>query len=127
MRGAKVRPPTAAELALAERVVADLGGGHVEIRVLCPRGHYVAHVGIAAAKELGGPAPLLMRARGPGKTFDTGFSHDGMAYDGIHSQNVTMTCRRRSCGYHGQFNSAKLALELAAFALAGNIEHRLMR
>lgn len=129
----KIQPPTAAEQRLIDNVVQRLdSAGPQEIRVLCPRGHFIAHTAVYVQHELGGNPPIYVRPRGEGKEFtgDLSSGHHGfrMAFHAPSgSPNVRLECQHKKCSYSGQFNFSKLAVELAAYALSGNHEHRLTR
>lgn len=120
----KVKLPNAAEQAMIDHVRAELGKHtHVEIRALCPRRHYIAHVGIALDESDGLPFPV-MRARGQAQQWDEALSHDGFVMDTTTGRwNVSLRCRNKRCKYATRMNYGKLATYLASAALDGRTEY----
>ena len=105
-----------------------------EIRVLCPKGHFIAHIGLyVPGAEYGinpETAPVRMHPRGPQKQYVGDFSEGshGLRMDlggAPYSYNVRLRCMNSRCRYSGSFNFITLALELAEQALAGRAEYRL--
>jgi hypothetical protein len=107
-----------------------------QIRVLCPRGHFIANVLLGADDELTHMRPQPSN-RAPTLTFDEfaarlagDFSADDRrAYHGwvdvydAGGHRVRTQCRK--CGYSRRLDARRLAVELAVYALAGHSEHRL--
>lgn len=96
-----------------------------EIRLLCPRGHLIAHIALWVPE---GTGMLAMHPRGPGKRY-VGNVHEGRhgfrmdTHAPTGSFNVALLCTR--CTYTGSHPYLPLALELAAAALDGHRQHRL--
>jgi hypothetical protein len=104
-----------------------------EIRVLCPRGHFIAHIGLYVfddGYEDPSTAPIRMHPRGPEKQY-VGNLHESnhgfrMAlHHPTQSYNVRLDCTNSRCRYTGSFDFITLAVELAGEALAGHAEYRL--
>jgi hypothetical protein len=99
-----------------------------EIRVLCPRGHFIVHLALHA----NGPGDgVLMHPRGgPDKSY-VGNVHEGnhgfrMDIDSVpRTFRVKLHCTRTKCKYLGAFNFDVLAVLLAKVALDGHAEYRL--
>lgn len=122
MRDAVRRDPAATD-------VTDVAAR--EVRVLCPRGHFIANVLVIAVDERG----ILLRPRGRDKQW---FDHDvfndpnhGFRFDINPAKadpprlKVRMHCQRPQCGYNGSFDYDTLSVELADAVSAGRPEHRL--
>jgi hypothetical protein len=107
-----------------------------EIRVLCPRGHFIAHIGLYVSDEGyedPSTAPIRMHPRGPDKQyvinlhegshgFRMALHHPTLSYD------VRLHCMNSRCRYSGKLAYIPLAVELAAAALAaldGHAEYRM--
>ena len=96
-----------------------------EVRVLCPRGHFIANVAVI---RLNGTLTLL-RPRGKdrehfGDVFDDpnhGFRFD----DRARRLRVRLQCQREKCPYDGSFDYQALGSELQDAAAAGHREHRM--
>jgi hypothetical protein len=87
------------------------------LRLLCPRGHFIASVDITPD---GGIIPHWTKPR----------RNDRVEYGLLwgYAQKQDLSCIRarcRRCGYDGSVDYAVLCAELAATASAGEVEHRL--
>lgn len=117
----------------AHAIRDQLRGNPTEIRVLCPRGHFIAHIGLYVHEHNNGEPGadgIRMHPRGPDKEYvgDLRAGHHGfsMALDGPN-YNAGMRCTNKRCKYSGSFNFFELSTELAAAALSGHAEYRLTR
>jgi hypothetical protein len=114
------------------------GAPTTEIRVLCPRGHFIANVQVVVPQVdiMGGDNPAIFIAPravdglslGDGQTL-------GDVYEGQnpqfrmytdHGHHVSIRCKRGKCRYKGTFNYDGLAVDLATSVLAGHAEHWLI-
>jgi hypothetical protein len=99
-----------------------------EIRLLCPHGHFIANIALDVPDDE--DAPILMHARGPDKPSAIDRHAGSYGFEmSMHPSNpgrsVKLKCTNSHCTYTGWFGYLPLALELAAAALAGQLEHRL--
>lgn len=125
--------PTKAETAMAYRTRDLLIDNPQELRVLCPRGHFIAQVGIYVLPTGGDNAPIWLYPRGPKKEYGGNMHADlhGFRMETVRSApntvrgSVRLNCTNSKCRYKGSFNHARLSVELAAVALAGTQEYRM--
>lgn len=118
----------------AHRIRDLLRSSPQEIRVLCPRGHFIAHIGLYVFQSESGPSatdPIRMHPRGPDKQYvgDLSQGHHGFRMDLNHptqSYNVRLECTNRKCRYNGSFEFHTLGVDLAVRALNGHAEYRLI-
>jgi hypothetical protein len=105
-----------------------LRGDPRDIRVLCPRGHYIAHIRLHVPDTAPEPS-ISMQPRGRSRRM---LSTDQKRADvyGVHAYTpargrryVRVQCPQ--CPYDGKFDYEKLAVELAVHALAGHAGHQL--
>lgn len=101
--------------------------------MLCPRGHFIAHIGLYVYEYNDGEPekdPIRMHPRGPRKEYVGNLSegHHGFEmalHEPSKSYNVRLRCMNKRCSYSGSFNFFVLSSELAAAALNGHAEYRL--
>jgi hypothetical protein len=105
-----------------------------EIRICCPRGHFIADVELVASGDDTATLvePILMLPSGPSKA--AALTHQSGAHGfwalldpGRHaagSKTVQLACTHSRCRYRGVFSYVRLAIELASAALAGDREYR---
>jgi hypothetical protein len=95
-----------------------------QIRVLCPRGDFIADITLSVRDD-----QLTMRWGRSGKDLRRRASHGRPAlYADVHvaaDKNVMLACTRGKCRYRGYFNEQSLALKLATEALTGHAEYQL--
>lgn len=115
------------------------GAPAAKIRVLCPRGHFIANVQVIVpqADIVGGDNPAIFiaprpgdgRAFGEGQTLGDVYDEQSPQFriynDGHHAYYVAVNCKRGKCSYRGTFNYDGLAVDLAGAVLAGHAEHQL--
>lgn len=125
-----MRETTPAESEFARSVRDQLRNQWVEVRLLCPRGHYIADatVGVPAGDD-GDNAPLWIwpRASNQPRSGNMGGNH-GVKMSWHHdsqSTNVKLTCRNSRCSYEGTVNMFHLAVLAGASALGGAPEFTL--
>lgn len=106
-----------------------------EIRVLCPRGHFIAHVTLVVPGAMyadASAAPIWMQPRGLHKQHIS--DPPGAGRHGFRaarnprswqSLNVRLKCTNSRCRYSGSFAMIPLAVDLATAALAGHAEYRM--
>ncbi|WP_168698778.1 hypothetical protein [Gordonia paraffinivorans] len=98
-----------------------------EIRVLCPRGHFIAHVAVYFHSDMNG---LWIHPRGRGGEYGPHFNAPGVHGLDLELRAVPNTlrirarCTKKKCRYNGAFNFAVLALRLAQAATSGHAEYR---
>lgn len=97
-----------------------------EIRVLCPRGHFIANVAVINL----GDRRLLLRPRGKdqqhfGDTFADPNHGFRFAENAGNKLRVRLQCLRDKCSYDGSFEHAGLAADLARQVANGHAEYRL--
>ena len=97
-----------------------------EIRVLCPKGHFIGHIQLYVPDF--GPPHIHMHPR-PNKEYvfnlhegSHGFRMDTRPPD---SYNVRLHCTNRRCRYTGSFNFTLLGLDLAEKVLSGHTEYQM--
>jgi hypothetical protein len=114
----------------ADPAVAGMGVESVaagEIRLLCPKGHFIANVAVIVLDDRG----ILLRPRGKDKQHfgdvfndpNHGFRVDDSTTSG--RLRVRARCQRGKCSYHGAFDYEALSRELCEAVSAGHLEHRL--
>jgi hypothetical protein len=95
-----------------------------QIRVLCPRGDFIADIPLSARD--GHLAMRLMRTKKALR--DLASRQKPALYADVHvaaDKNVMLACARGKCRYRGYFNEQALALKLATEALTGHAEYQL--
>lgn len=105
--------------------VAGQPEGTTGARILCPRGHLIAHLGISA-----GPAGLMVHPKlrgGHGKAIlpehKGGYVADGVNPTGLLKSQLR--CQQKGCGYRGTRLQARLARDIARENARGRHELRL--
>ncbi len=102
----------------------------LSIRVLCPRGHFIADMTLSVkngqlAMQGAHSSNELQRKASQGKPAYSAAVHAGPNW------NTVLQCVNSRCDFSGYYNSQHLALELAQAALrarmAGHAEYRLTR
>ncbi len=105
------------------QVVDAISAEPRQIRVLCPKGHFIANITLSAAD--GHLAMRWLRSR---KAVRRKASQQRpVLYGDVRATvdtKVLLECGHRGCGYRGTFNHLLLAYQLAATALAGQREYR---
>lgn len=113
-----------------------------EIRVLCPRGHFIVNVQVVVPDSdiLGGSNPSIViaprapegQSLGSGQTLGDVFEAKAPQFNmdmADTGQNVgwrvAMRCKRTKCRYHGSFEYDGLTMDLARSVAAGHAEYRL--
>ena len=101
-----------------------------DIRVLCPRGHFIADMWLEVPD---GSDAIAMSPRGPHKRYVfnrlAGFYGFRMslaqrrAWEQPDDISVTLACTNSRCAYTGKFRYTSLALQLATAALTGQREY----
>ena len=108
-----------------------------EIRVLCPRGHFIANVQVTVPHQdiLGGDNPAIFIA--PRAPEGLSFGHGQTLGDVFDEQDpqfrmyigkgwrVAMQCKRAKCGWRGSFDYDGLSFDLAREVIAGHAKYRL--
>lgn len=95
-----------------------------QIRVLCPRGDFIANITLSVRD--GDLAMRLMRTQKSLR--DLASRQQPALYADVHvaaDKNTMLVCTRGKCRYRGYFNEQALALKLAGEALAGHAEYQL--
>jgi hypothetical protein len=96
-----------------------------EIRVLCPRGHFIADVMVLVVDTWPGVTILP----GPKPRPDNGLRYEvPQNWPGDIGElwsRVRVSCTQSKCSYRGSFKEGMLAAELAEAAVARHAEHRL--
>ncbi|WP_319454246.1 MULTISPECIES: hypothetical protein [unclassified Mycobacterium] len=99
-----------------------------EVRVLCPRGHFIANVAVIVLNDRG----IVLRPRGTDKDYfgdvyadpNHGFRFEESTAAG--RLRVRLRCKREKCSYAGAFDFEALGRDLrVAAASAGHAEYRL--
>jgi hypothetical protein len=122
---ASVRTALDSDAAIAAMGIKKVTAG--EIRLLCPRGHFIANIAVIVLDDRG----ILLRPRGVDKQHfgdvysdpNHGFRHDDSTASG--RLRVRLHCKREKCSYTGAFDYEALGRDLRAAAIAGHAEHRL--
>ena len=102
----------------------------LEIRVLCPSGHFIAQMTLSvidgAVAMRGAPSGNKLR-----RNASQGKPTLSAAVHAATNWNTVLECINSQCTFRGTYNSQNLALELAQAALrarvAGHAEYRLTR
>lgn len=117
---------SAAHQALAERVRGAYLDEWRDIRLMCPRGHYVCHVTIGVpVVEDRAAAPLWLWPHASNQPATGYMTSDALKLAWHHSSQttgVTVRCGRKRCTYRGRHDMFRLAVEAGAAALAGHAE-----
>lgn len=102
----------------------------LQIKVLCPRGHFVADMTLYVRDG----QLVTHRARSKYDLRRKALEQKPALYGDVHAAtnwNTMLECVNSQCDYHGYYNSLGLAIELAEAALrarlAGHAEYRLTR
>lgn len=105
--------------------LADDTVGLGEVRLLCPRGHFIANVAVIQMND----TLTLLRPRGKGREHFGDVFNDpnhGFRFDERAQRlRVRLQCIREKCAYDGSFDYQSLGTELLVAATAGHAEHRL--
>lgn len=102
----------------------------LDVRVLCPRGHFIANMTLSVID-----GSLAMRGAPSGNKLRRNASQGKPVFSAaVHAApnwNTVLECVNSRCTFSGHYNSQQLALELAHAALrarvAGHAEYRLTR
>jgi hypothetical protein len=102
----------------------------LEIRVLCPRGHFIADMTLSVKN-----GQLAIQGTHSSNDLQRRALHGKSAFSAaVHAApnwNTVLECVNSHCTFSGYYNSERLALELAKAALrarmAGHAEYRLPR
>jgi hypothetical protein len=101
-----------------------------DVRVLCPKGHFIANVTVLATDTWPG-ITLLPPIERTADTPTHGLSVEELRnwtsgqLDELWDSRIGLRCRKTGCQYQGSFHRDTLAIELTRAALAKRPEHRL--